>query len=100
MKTLDGEKSKRIRIAVLQLLKTEYPGSLDMRVLQFSLDNLGYPLPLEMMRAHLSYLSEKGYLIITHRKAYGAEIAFATLTAAGWDLIDGHSHEHGIDVAL
>jgi len=100
MKSIDSEKNKRIRIALLELLKTQYPGALDLKVLQFSLDNLGYPLPEESITAHLTYLEEKGYVLLKLKKGYGFEIAFASLTAEGWDLLDGHRHENGIDEAL
>jgi DNA-binding transcriptional ArsR family regulator len=100
MRSIKAEKNRRIRIAILELLKTSYPGSLDLKVLQFSLDNLGYPMPPENLSAHLTYLEEKKYVRLELRKGYGFEIAFASLTADGWDLLDGHSHEKGIDEAL
>lgn len=98
--TMTSEKNKRIRVVALELLKTEYPGSLDLRCLQFSLDNLGYPLPEETISAHLRYLEEKGYIHLEKKKGYGFQIAFACLTATGWDLLDGHCHEKGIDEEL
>lgn len=98
--SLSGDKNKRIRVALLELLKTEYPGTLDLRVLQFSLDNLGYPLLEETLAAHLRYLEEKRYVTLTKRRGYGFQIDFACLTASGWDLLDGHVHEHGIDEGL
>ncbi|BCS55183.1 winged-helix domain-containing protein [Geobacter sp. SVR] len=97
---LSSEKNKRIRVTLLELLRTEYPGSLDLRVLQFSLDNLGYPIPEEALSAHLRYLEEKGYVTLTKKKGYGFQIEFACLTASGWDLLDGHTCEKGIDEAL
>lgn len=97
---LTSEKNKRIRVALLELLRTEYPGSLDLKVLQFSLDNLGYPLPDETLAAHLRYLEEKSYVKLERKKGYGFQIAFACLTAVGWDLLDGHQHEAGIDEGL
>jgi hypothetical protein len=97
---LASEKNKRIRVALMELLKTEYPGCLDLRVLQFSLDNLGYPLPEETLTAHLRYLEEKKYVVLEKKKGYGFQIAFACLTATGWDLLDGHCHEKGIDEEL
>jgi hypothetical protein len=99
-RTLTTEKNRRIRVALLELLKTEYPGSLDLRVLQFSLDNLGYPMPEGDLTAHLRYLEEKGYAKLQRKEGYGFAIAFAKLTADGWDLLDGHRHEAGIDEAL
>lgn len=100
MRSINTEKNRRIRIAILELLKTEYPGTLDIKVLQFSLDSLGYPLPEDILSAHMKYLEEKGYVRLELRKGYGFEIAFAALTAGGWDLLDGHNHEKGIDEAL
>jgi DNA-binding HxlR family transcriptional regulator len=100
MSRVAPEINRRIRIAMLELLKTQYPGSLDFKVLRFSLDNLGYPLMEEDLSAHLRYLEEKGFLHCESRKRYGFDISFCRLTAAGWDLIDGHIREKGIDEAL
>jgi repressor of nif and glnA expression len=99
-RSLNTEKNRRIRIALLELLKTEYPGSLDLRVLQFSLDNLGYPLLESDLTAHLRYLEEKGFAKLQKKEGYGFAIAFAKLTADGWDLLDGHRFEAGIDAKL
>ena len=52
------------------------------------------------LEAHLRYLEEKGYAKIERRKGYGFTIAFAWLTANGWDLIDGNIREKGIDEEL
>jgi len=93
-------KNKRIRIALLNLLKTEYPGALDLKALQFAMDNLGYPMPGGMLEAHLRYLEEKGYVHLQRRKGFGFEIAFASLTASGWDLLDGLIKERGVDAEL
>lgn len=90
-------KNRRIRIALLNLLKTEYPGALDLKALQFSMDNLGYPMPSGTLEAHLRYLEEKGYVNVQRRKGFGFDIAFAALTAQGWDLIDGLVREKGVD---
>lgn len=90
-------KNRRIRIALLSLLKTAYPGALDIKSLQFALDNLGYPMPEGMLDAHLKYLEEKGYVYLEKKKGFGFEIAFVSLSAMGWDLIDGYIKERGID---
>jgi len=81
--------NRRIRTAVLELLKTEYPGALDLRALQFALDSLGYPLPEAMLAAHLRYLEEKGLAALSVKKGYGFSVEFASLTAKGWDYLDG-----------
>lgn len=100
MKSIRAEKHRRIRVAILELLKTQYPGALDLKVLQFSLDNLGYPMLAETLLAHLRYLEEKGYVCLEHKKGFGFDIAFASLTAKGWDLLDGYVYERGIDEKL
>jgi DNA-binding transcriptional ArsR family regulator len=84
----------------LELLKTEYPGALDLRSLQFAADNLGYPMPEGALEAHLSYLQEKGYVTVERREGFGFRIAFASLSANGWDLIDGFREDSGIARAL
>jgi hypothetical protein len=93
-------KNRRIRIALLNILKTEYPGAVDLKVLRFAMDNLGYPMPEGMLDAHLRYLEEKGYGHIEMRKGFGFKIAFASLTASGWDLLDGLILEKGVDEEL
>lgn len=64
------------------------------------MDNLGYPMPGGMLDAHLKYLEEKGYVKVERKKGFKFQIAFASLTADGWDLLDGHIHEKGIDEEL
>jgi hypothetical protein len=95
-----GVKNRRIRTALLKLLKTEYPGALDLRALQFALDNLGYPMPEGRLEAHLRYLEEKGYVALKKHKGFGVEISFASLSASGWDLLDELVTEKGVDARL
>ncbi|MBI4822651.1 MAG: hypothetical protein HY805_00245 [Nitrospirae bacterium] len=96
----ESVKNRRIRIALLNLLKTEYPGALDLKAIRFALDNLGYPMLEGALEAHLRYLEEKGYVSLERKKGFGFDIAFAELTAKGWDLIDGYLRERGIDEKL
>ena len=84
----------------MELLSTEYPGALDLRALRFALDSLGYPLPEGMVEAHLRYLEEKGFVRLEKRKGFGFSIAFASLTAEGWDLLDGFQSDRGVDGGL
>lgn len=97
---MNAEKHKRIRIAILELLKTQYPGAIDTKVLKFSLDNLGYPLRDEDINGHLAYLTEKAFVFCDRREGFGFHLTFCTLTARGWDVIDGNIHEAGIDEEL
>lgn len=87
--------NRRIRAAVLSLLKTEYPGALDVKALRFALDDLGYPMPEAALNAHLRYLEEKGRAQLEIRKGFGFRVSFASLTAKGWDFLDGASGGDG-----
>ena len=98
MSSISGEKNKIIRSALLGLLRTEYPGSLDLKVLSFSLDSLGFPMPEATLKAHLKYLSEKGLVKLAARKGYGFRFVYASLTARGWDLLDGNVTEDGVSI--
>lgn len=82
------------------MLRTEYPGALDFKALRFALDLLGYPMHGGMMEAHLRYLEEKGFVKVERRKGFGFDLAFASLTASGWDLLDGFTTDRGVDAAL
>jgi len=93
-------KNRRIRIALLELLRTAYPGALDQRALMFAMDNLGYPMLEGELSAHLSYLKEKGYVSAHERRGEGYEVSFAFLTAGGWDLLDGIRQDGGVDTRL
>jgi hypothetical protein len=66
----------------------------------FAMDNLGYPMPADGLSAHLRYLEEKGYLVSREQKGEGYEVSFASLTAGGWDLLDGLREDGGVDTAL
>lgn len=94
---IEAEKNRRIRATVLELLKTEYPGALDTKILRFSLDNLGYSMRARDLEAHIGYLQEKGLLKADRKKGYGFDLSFVSLTARGWDLLDGCIRDKGID---
>lgn len=97
---VQGFKNTRIRVAILQALKVEYPGSIDIKVLLFCLDTYGYPLTEEDLRAHLRYMEEKKYVEITRKKGRGFDLTHVTMTAKGWDLYDGIEEDRGVDVDL
>lgn len=84
---------------ILKLLACEHPGSLDLKVLHFSLDNLGYTITEEEMRSHATYLEEMkpGLLKIEKRKAGRVEIEIGTITPDGLDALDGFRSYPGID---
>jgi hypothetical protein len=84
---------------ILKLLACEHPGSLDLKVLHFSLDNLGYTITEEEMRSHLDYLAKKtpGLIKVEKRKTGRVEIEMATVTPEGLDVIDEFRTDPGID---
>ena len=92
--------NRRVRVALLHLLKDEFPGALDVRAMQYAMDKIGYTLPEPHLDAHVQYLQEKGYVRLTVKKGFGAEISFVQLTATGYDLLDEHSADSGVDGKL
>ena len=99
MKT-EGYKNTRIRIAILQALKAEYPRPIDFKMLLFVLDTYGYQMTNEDLRAHLWYLKEKDYVKVEEKKGHGYYIMHAHMTAKGWDLYDGILKDGGVDAEL
>lgn len=87
---------------ILKLLACEHPGSLDLKVLHFSLDNLGYTITEEEMRSHLDYLEKKktGLVKTEKRKAGLVEIEIATITPDGLDVLDEFRSDPGIDTNI
>jgi hypothetical protein len=94
------ERYRRIRGAILKLLACEHPGSIDLKVLHFSLDNLGYTITEEEMRSHLDYLEKKQTpLVKIERRTTGkVKIEIATVTPEGLDVLDGFKTDVGIDI--
>lgn len=93
------ERYRRIRGLILKLLACEHPGSIDLKVLHFSLDNLGYTITEEEMRSHLDYLEKKkpGLIKTEKKKAGRVEIEIATITPDGLDVLDEFRTDPGID---
>ena len=97
---LTAEKNRRLRIAILEILNTGHLNPMDTKSLAWHLGNLGYPLPEELLLAHLQYLEELGYVGNQTRSDIGLEVRHVRLTAKGWKLIDGWLRDEGIDEAL
>jgi len=57
-------------------------------------------MPEAALAAHLRYLEEKGFLKVERRSGFGFRVAFACLTARGWDHIDGLDEGEGVDTEL
>ena len=92
------ERYRRIRGAILKLLAHEHPGTLDVKVLHFLLDDLRYTITEEELESHLAYLEEKGCVKLEKRKTTGVKIQMAVITSAGLDVLDGFQSDCGVDV--
>lgn len=90
-------RNRSIRHALLRILKSEYPGAMDTKALKYALDNLGFPVTDRLLNAQMAYLSEGNYVRSEIRRGFGFRIQFAYLTKEGWDLLDGHTGEAGVD---
>ncbi len=94
------ERYRRIRGAILKLLAHEHPGAIDIKVLHFLLDDLGYTMTEEEMESHLAYLADadKKCVRVEKRKSTGVEIKMVVITPKGLDVLDGFSEDCGVDV--
>jgi len=97
---------RKIRGLILKLLAykhgesiDEKPGSMDINVLHFHLDDLGYSIPPEELRSHLYYLEDKKPPLVKleKRKAGRLEIVMIAITPDGLDILDGFKPDPGID---
>jgi hypothetical protein len=93
------EKYRRVRGAILKLLAYEHPGPLDIKVLHFSLDNLGYTITEEELMSHIRYLEEKkpSLVKLEKRKTGKVKIEMVLITPDGLDVLDGFKSDVGID---
>ena len=80
-------RDKKIRLTILELLKSVYPGALDHKALMFALDNLGYVMPETEVGAHLQYLEQKGYAFTEQKTGPGYQVRFSCLTVEGFELL-------------
>lgn len=92
------ERYRRIRGAILKLLAHEHPGTIDVKVLHFLLDDLRYTITEEELESHLVYLLEKGCIRLEKRRSTGVKLEMAVITSAGLDVLDGFKSDCGVDV--
>jgi repressor of nif and glnA expression len=93
------ERYRRIRGAILKLLAHQHPGPLDIKEIHFLLDDMGFSIPEEELRSHLSYLSEGKLLIHGKRKSGGIQTEMIVITRDGLNILDGFGPgDVGIDI--
>lgn len=96
------ERYRRVRGLILKLLSYEHPGTLDLKVLHFSLDNLGYAIPEEEFRSHIDYLEKKKVPLVKleKRRMGKIEIEMVLITSDGLDVLDSFVRDVGVDVGF
>ena len=92
------ERYRRIRGTILKLLAHVHPGPLDIKVLHFLLDDLGYPITEEELESHIAYLEDKKFAKRELRKTSGVKIEMIKISADGLNLLDGFTDDVGVDV--
>ena len=98
--SIDKFSNERIRYAIMVLLRTEYPSAISTEALSRALTSLGYVMSEGKLQQHVAYLNEKVYAGMDTRKEAGMEITWVTLTAEGWDKLDGLAPGEGVDTEL
>jgi hypothetical protein len=83
-----------IRGKILYYLALVYPQAVTLPLLQGELDLFGYPVPMDELKFHLAYLSEKGLVTVEDAGSPPAggprrKVALAKITAKGIDYHDG-----------
>jgi len=80
-----------IRGKILYYLALVYPQAVTLPLLQGELDLFGYPVPIDELKFHLAYLSEKG--LVSVNDAGGVQprrkVSLVKITAKGIDYQDG-----------
>ena len=75
----------RIRGIILELLKSDPQGFVDITDLQGRIYLFGYALLIEEILPHIRYLADRGYVRI--EKKYGGSIIHIYITSKGDDLV-------------
>ena len=80
-----------IRGKILYYLALVYPQAVTLPLLQGELDLFGYPVPMDELRFHLAYLSEKGFAAVEDTASVQPrrKIELVKITAKGIDYQDG-----------
>ena len=80
-----------VRGKVLYYLALIYPQPATLPLLQGELDIFGYPVTMEQLNFHVSYLAEKGLVGVERKRGPKSrhEITLVKITAKGIDYYDG-----------
>ena len=80
-----------VRGKILYYLALVYPQPVTLPLLQGELDLFGYPVPMDELKFHLAYLSEKGMVTVEDAGSVQPrrKVALVRITAKGIDYHDG-----------
>lgn len=80
-----------VRGKILYYLALVYPQAVTLPLLQGELDLFGYPVPMDELRFHLAYLSEKGFVAVEDAGSVQPrrKVELVKITARGIDYQDG-----------
>ena len=80
-----------VRGKILYYLALVYPQAVTLPLLQGELDLFGYPAPMDELKFHLAYLSEKGLVAVEDAGSAQPrrKVALVKITAKGIDYHDG-----------
>ena len=80
-----------VRGKILYYLALVYPQAVTLPLLQGELDLFGYPVPMDELKFHLAYLSEKGFAAMEDAASLQPrrKVQLVKITARGIDYQDG-----------
>jgi hypothetical protein len=89
--TTNIRQNELIRGKVLYYLALIYPQPATLPLLQGELDIFGYPVTLDQLNFHVSYLAEKGLVGVERKRGprSAREITLVRITVKGIDYYDG-----------
>ena len=93
---MEAIKNNVLRRRILEALKPEYPGAVDLMALRFALDGAGVQITARALQAQIAYLAEGGY--VTHENP-AQDVEYSALTKHGWDVLDALTNDKGIATA-
>lgn len=87
---MKAEQARELRGAILVACRVGLPDGTSEGVLLSALAGLDYPVTQALLRTHLKYLEEKGYVRGEEVEHAGLSRNVWHITARGQDLLDGH----------
>lgn len=92
MQSVQRHEDKEIRGRILKALDFNYPASMSLKMLNYALQAARYDCPEGKVKAHLAYLTEKGYVKTDNVGIEDLDLnrEMVRLTVEGKDLVEGN----------